>query len=271
MAQTILDTEAHLRAKTVPKQFALLADAFLEVEGMKMPVHKAILSAASSVFADLFLAVASASETDLPPAKPCIPMIGHSAIDVQMALQFLYERVGADHANDTPSKWLWHVEESRPILQFAHKYNMQNVLKECDHYLTEKAQHFDGQTFFSDFERTVAWATLADQCDLSYLLAHAELFMVKTADNTFWTSAAARELNPGCLLRMLQAAQFHMNDWASVSANNARQTKEAATNTGSLQAYRPTPLLQKGSHASVSDLRSWRHGQTQAEHSLFEG
>ena len=152
-----------------------------------------------------------------------------------MALQFLYERAGADHANHTPSKWLWHVEELRPILQFAHEYNMQNVLKECDHYLTEKAQHNDGKRFFSDFERTVAWATLADQCHLSYLLAHAEMFMVKTADNTFWTSAAARQLNPGCLLRMLQAAQFHMNDWASVSANNARQTKEAATISSSLQ------------------------------------
>ena len=82
MAPTGTDPEAHLRAKTLPKQFALLADAYLEVEGMKMPVHKAFLSAASPMFADLFLAVASASETDLPPAKPCIPMIGHSAIHV---------------------------------------------------------------------------------------------------------------------------------------------------------------------------------------------
>ena len=64
---------------------------------------------------------------------------------------------------------------------------------------------------FSNNEAVIAWAALAEECDLSNLLATAEVHMVKTLDPNFWQSKsfAAHKLSQACFLRLLQGAQYH--------------------------------------------------------------
>lgn len=47
--------DGHLRVEGLTKQFALMVDASFLVEGIRVPVHKSIVTASSLVLADLFL------------------------------------------------------------------------------------------------------------------------------------------------------------------------------------------------------------------------
>ncbi|KAA6422702.1 MAG: hypothetical protein FRX49_07237 [Trebouxia sp. A1-2] len=166
----------------------------------------------SPVFIDLFMtaaddraAAASANKAD----SLCVSMTGHTLRDTCAALKFLYQR-----SMGSPSKQLWKsVAAARPIIKFAHKFDMKGILKECDNCLSEKAQEAGGHGvhMFSDNEAVIAWAALAEEFDLSNLLATAEVHMVKTLDPTFWQSKsfAAHKLSQACFLRLLQGAQYH--------------------------------------------------------------
>ncbi len=212
--------EQHLHCSGLPKQSVLLADARLVVDGHQIPVHKSLLALASPMFSDWFL---SSVPSDASADKDCYPMPGHTVADICASLKFLYQRTAVQSA-ETPSKDLWKsVADARPIIQFAHKFDMQTILQECDTCLSQKAGEANGKLIFRDNDTAVAWAALAEECGLSTLLASAELFMVMNADPEFWQSPvfATHKLSSTCMLRMLRAAQQYMISWSATFAVRA--------------------------------------------------
>ncbi len=140
-------------------------------------------------------------------------MTGHTQHDTCATLKFLYQRSMLS-PTETPSEQLWKsVAAARPIINFAHKFDMNGILKECDSCLSEKAQETGGHGvhMFNDNEAVIAWAALAEECDLGDLLATAETYMVEKLDPTFWQSKsfAAHKLSQACFLRLLHGAQYH--------------------------------------------------------------
>ena len=219
----------HLRSPGLSEQFALMVDAHLVADGKLVSMHKSLLAAGSPVFSDLFL---TATNSNNSAGTDTFPMPGHTVADICTVLRFLYKRT-ATVATDIPSNSLWKsVEDARLILQFAHKFNMQTILQECDIFLSRKAEA-DSEGIFKDNDSTVAWAELAEECGLNRTLASAELFMVKNADPTFWQSPAfnKHKLSSSCMLRMLQAAQLNMNSWSSKFICGIPQDKEWALAT----------------------------------------
>ncbi len=260
----------HLRCSSFPEQFALLADAHLVVEGQLLPIHKSLLAAGSPVFSDWFLLSAKA---DSSIDEDCYPMPGHTVADICASLKFLYQRTAVQSA-ETPSKDLWKsVADAGPIIRFAHKFNMQTILQECDTCLSQKAGEADGKLIFKENDTAVAWAALAEECGLSTLLANAELFMVKSADPKFWQSPvfAKHKLSSSCMLRMLQAAQQNMISWSDnfnvVTASDANWAQSRCS--GCRQAYVWCPRCNPdnkptGSHASISTLVGWQQSSNDA-------
>lgn len=176
---------------------------------MQLPVHKAVLAAASPVFADLFVASAeSAATAEKQSSLLSTALTGHTQAEVQVALKFLYEYNATGFAT-LQSKYSLHcADTARPILQFAHKYDLKGILKEYEIYLDAKAKGRPASVFTSG-EETVTWAALAEQCGLSTLLAHAEVYMLSSLDDKFWTTSAFAKhaLSRDCMLRMLRAGQ----------------------------------------------------------------
>lgn len=254
----------HLRCSSFPEQFALLADAHLVAEGQQIPVHKFLLALGSPVFSDWFL---SAAQADSSTDTDCYPMPGHTVADICASLKFLYQRTAVQSA-ETPSKDLWKsVADAEPIIRFAHKFDMQTILQECDTCLSQKAGEADGKGIFKDNDTAVAWAALAEECGLSTLLANAELFMVKNADPEFWQSPvfARHKLSSTCMLRMLRAAQQNMVSWSNnfVVANTPHATGAQQScqrcQACKLRCPRCNPGNKPtGSHASISTLISWQ-------------
>ena len=249
-----------------PEHFALLADAHLVVEGQLLPIQKSLLAAGSPVFMDWFLSSANSSVD-----QDCYSLLGHTVADICASLEFLYQRTAVQSA-ETPSKDLWKsVADAGPIIRFAHKFDMQTILQECDTCLSQKAWESDGKVIFKDIDATVAWATLAEECGLSPLLANAELFMVKNADPAFWQSPVfvTHKLSSTCLLRMLRAAQQNMVSWRTVfdTANAPHATWarshcyrcQSAGRPGKVWCPQCSPDNKPtGSHASISTLISWQ-------------
>lgn len=156
----------HLRSPGLSEQFALMVDAHLVADGKLVPIHKSLLAAESPVFSDLFL---SATDCNKSGGTDTFPMPGHTVGDICTFLQFLYKRT-ATSAEDTPSNGLWKsVEDARPIIQFAHKFNMQTILHECDTCLSQKAEA-DSEGIFKDNEAGRAMWThnTAGQCRVVY-------------------------------------------------------------------------------------------------------
>ena len=269
--------EDHLHLPGLPEQFASLTDAHLVVEGKHLPVHTGVLALVSPVFTDLFMTAAedraaatSANKVD----SLCVPLTGHTMRDTCAALKFLYQRsMHVLDLTEAPSKQLWKsVADARPIVKFAHKFYMKGILKECDHCLSEKAQEAgeDGVNMFSNNKAVIAWAALAEECDLSNLLATAEAHMVKTLDPTFWQSEsfAVHKLSQTCLLRLLQGAQYHAISSARIHTTQ-QQTSTAAKSlpercfTGAhngwcSRCHPPRCSFPAGEHASVPHMLTWQ-------------
>ncbi len=196
--------EDHLRLPGLPEQFASLTDAHLVVEGKHLPVHTGVLALVSPVFTELFMtaaddraAAALANQAD----SLCVPMTGHTLHDTCATLKFVYQRSMLS-PTEAPSEQLW-----------MSKFDMKSILKECDSCLSEKAQEAGGHGvhMFNDDEDVMAWAALAEECDVGDLLATAETHMVEKLYPTFWQSKsfAAHKLSQACFLRLLHGAQYH--------------------------------------------------------------
>lgn len=229
MLITPLEVEAHLRLPGLPEQLASQTDAVLGGGDQCIPVHATVLAMVSPVFAALFKTKASEAAQSKQD-KLCIPLLGDSIADVCFAVKYVYQRALCQIAN-APGRQLWRsVDSARPIIKFAHKYNMQIILEECDACLSEKAQKVPGgvpvprlghtkfettpySEIFHSVESTIAWAVLAADCSLSHLLAESELFLASmvVTDLGFWHNhdGAVQSLSKESLLRVMGAAQLN--------------------------------------------------------------
>lgn len=224
--------DAHLTVDGLSKQFGGQTDACLLVEGHKFHVHSHLLAVGSAVFSDIFstaqeesMAVRTSSS-----GKLCVTMAGHTISDTCVFLKYLYQR-SILGLTDTPSKKLWRsVDKARPIITFAHKFDMTGILEECDTCLSEKADRQGGKLVFSSTDVTCAWAALADGCSLKKLLSKAEVFMLQSVDSKFWQSdsMATYQLSRACLARILRAAQQEMAATKSLYASHLKRLDEDA-------------------------------------------
>lgn len=92
------------------------------------------------------------------------------------------------------------------MTNFAHKYDMKELLEECEAYLVEQARN--PSKLFGQPGATVRWTLLAEKCQMSTLLAHCELSMAKKTDDSFWSNPPenAMHLSTDSLLQMLKVA-----------------------------------------------------------------
>lgn len=203
----------------------------------------------------------------------CIPMTGHTFADVCIAVKFLYQRT-ISHWENSPCKNIWKdIDEARPILQFAHKFYMKSVLNDCDLCLSEKAQEQQGKTMFATTDAVRLWAALAEECNLTRLLAHAELSMVKNLTPMSWLSdnPATSQLSSACVFRVLQAAQeYSMASRTALEVHNAAIVRQHCTHRSLHYSLCPhctssnagvcttkEPLLVPAKHVTVEQLRCW--------------
>lgn len=260
----------HLRVPRLPEQSACLADAHLVVQGKHMPVHSALLALGLPIFADLFITAAADPAVSSRDEGLSVAMAGHTIADTGAVLRYLYQRSAFPLTNN-PSKQLWmSVDAARPIIKFAHKFNMKSVLEECDSCLSEKAQDGDGQVVFSTSEAVIAWAELAEECDLKHLLACTLLFMVKAMDPAFWQpdSFANHNLSQTCWMKLMQAAQHSMRDSARIfqAQEQTIDTPRLYIHTSCCGGYNgwcvkckglPKAAFPAGGHVSIATLMSW--------------
>ena len=191
------------------QQFASETDAFLLVQGEQFPVHRAFLTYASTVFCGLFEAAQAENLAagEIKDGKICVTMAGHTIGDTSIALSFLYQRV-LGSMTPAPSKQLWQsVDQARPAIEFAHKFDMRCILDEADTCLSEAASTLHGDQMFDSMDAIVAWANLAHGCCLKKLLSEVELVVLKSHSTDIWRSPVACQFPQACQLRVLRAAQ----------------------------------------------------------------
>ena len=188
------------------EQVKAMTDAELLVQNERLPVHMYVLAMKSSVFAFLYEAALS-SQTAC--TLTVTPLKGDNLQDVLAALQFLYQASTA--ISSTESKpFVQSAEEAASLVRFGHKYAVQALLEEGERYLIAKAKVGDGSTLFEDKTGVVAWVSLAESCKLDEFLAHAELFIIKHAGNSFWQSSGGdgiSGISQQCFLRLLGGKQ----------------------------------------------------------------
>lgn len=85
-------------------------------------------------------------------------------------------------------------EDAAALAAFAHKYGMTQLLDKAEGHLVEAACKDKGKALFTDAAQLVTWVTLAERCKLDTFLAHAEQFMIKHVDASFWQRALAEVL-----------------------------------------------------------------------------
>ena len=180
-------------------EFQDLADALLVVEDKRLRVHKAILAAKSPTFAKMFTSC-SATEQD---AKMEVPL-DDSLPDVCTALKYLYQGCAGRSASKLQS-----VEDSYRVISFAHKYDVPELLEQCEAYLVE--QLATPNKVFIQPGDAVRWTLLAEKCELNILLAHCELFMAEKKDGDFWSNLAENtmHLSGDSMRRMLKVGAWH--------------------------------------------------------------
>ena len=206
---------AHLSPDVVPEQAARRTDAILEVENTQIPVHTAILAAASPMFADLFTTSEQSTTSNAAVEKHAqviIPLPGHTVKDVQAALVFIHQRA-ATGGHDMLKRLSLDPASARPLLEFAHKFDMKGIVTTFDSYMADKKQlpcmHqsilMRPEAVFDNVAEAASWAALAEQCGLSTLLALAELYMISYSGDELLS--VGRQLSSACLLRMLHVSQ----------------------------------------------------------------
>lgn len=95
------------------------------------------------------------------------------------------------------------------MISFAHKYDVPELLDQCEAYLVE--QLATPNKVFSQQGDAVRWTMLAEKCELSTLLAHCELFMAEKRDGDFWSHPAENtmQLSGDSMRRMLKVGAWH--------------------------------------------------------------
>ena len=113
-------------------------------------------------------------------SKFTVPLVTDSLGTVCIALKYLYDRLASRKRPETLGESL---DEAEAVLGFAHKYDMKNILEECEPYLVQAVTA--GTTELDVSETAVRWLALAEGCGLGTLLAHIELHIIKFSDSKF--------------------------------------------------------------------------------------
>ena len=120
--------------------FVSQADAFFIMEGKHLPVHTAIVAANSPVLADMFASThAKVSQCSKQTEGVSVPLPGETLLDIGRVLKFLYQRLIMPNAESPFKQLCSSPDDIYPILRFAHKWNMQVILDECDKSLAAAA------------------------------------------------------------------------------------------------------------------------------------
>ncbi|KAL3158793.1 BTB/POZ domain-containing protein 9 [Trebouxia sp. C0010 RCD-2024] len=214
-----------------------MADVKLVVEGEHLPVHSMILGANSKVFAAMFNK-ATAEQPDSCHLLE-VPLPGDSLRDVSTALRYMYKGC---------TVWLSSAlvisgpDDAMSLAKFAHKYGIEPLLQACEDKLVEVLKRSD--KCLSNASTMVNLIDLAETCKTRELLAHCELFMIKSNNSNLWTDHAtlSDQVSRLSLLRMLRALQAFRCD-------------VEATNSGSMYY---SGLNRSADHdVSVKQLMSW--------------
>ena len=231
------------------EQFTKLTDVTLIAEGVELPAHQAILAANSPFFGDLFLS-APEGQHDRPGAKLRCPLPGDSLDDVLTVLRYCYQNCTL-FSSSKPR--LQSAKDACSLARFAHKYDMQALLQECEIFLTAKAKAVETLQDTLDITSMVEWTSLAEECDMAQLLAHCELIMAKTWDTSLWQDSRltyADNISRACLLRVLRAAQHHM------VASEQRMQQMVVNRYNSFHTG-ASPTC----HAGIDDLLKWQQAK----------
>ena len=230
----------------LPEQFARLADAVLVIEDVELPVHQAILAANSPFFGDIFL-TASQSSSDKTSCKLHCPLPGDKLSDVLTVLRYCYRACTLF----SPSKpRLESAEDACSLARFAHKYDMQALSEACEAFLVSKVQAVETAHDSLDVNSLVAWTMLAEECNMTQLLANCELILARTWDTCLWQHALlcnTDSISRACLLRILRAAQHHM------IASEQRMQQMVVNRYNSFHTG-----ARHTCHADLADLLSWQ-------------
>lgn len=242
----------------LPAAFADMADTILMVDNARLPVHRAILAANSGVFAALFI---SATAGQLTPMLE-VPLLDDAMWDVYTALMHLYKGCTVITPS-TPE--IRSAEEAKALVRFAHKYSITSLINASEDYLVELAQDdvagdlvVSGENcLFDTNEALVSCVVLAEACSLKRLLAHCELFMIKSKDMTVWYDSAvtSNKISNSCLLRMLRGAQIFMRTSEQYFPRERHRDKRPMGFTSpGLKALSPE-------HVSIATLMEWNKAQ----------
>ena len=204
-------------------QVKSMTDAVLVVQACELPVHMYILAANSPVFAEM-LGTAAAQTITQPVASsdreapqgarslPRVPLQGDSLQVVCTALKYLYLETCVVSPGEPE---IQSCEDAAALVTFAHKYAMSPLLQKAEERLVEEAANLEswprGSSLFGDPTQLVAWVMLAETCELDAFLAHAELYMIKNVDTSFWQgalTAGSGGISQQCFLLVLRGALY---------------------------------------------------------------
>jgi len=229
-----------------PEQFAKLTDVTLVSEGVELPVHQAILAANSPFFGDIFLSASESNDACLGEKMRC-PLPGDKLEDVLTVLRYCYQSCTLFSSSKL---CLESAKDACSLARFAHKYDMQALLRACETFLTESARAVETSRESLDITSVVEWTSLAEECGMTELLAHCELIMARTWDTSLWQDSHLTEsdsISRACLLRILRAAQHHM------VASEQRMQQMVVNRYNSFHTG-ASPTC----HAGVNDLIKWQ-------------
>ena len=221
--------------------FANMADVQLLVEGRHLPVHSMILGANSTVFAEMFNeAVAQQADSRHHPE---VPLPWDSLKDVSTALHYLYKGCTVWLAS---SLVISDPEDAVSLAKFAHKYEIEPLLQACQEHLVKNLkQYITGADKSLSCGAVMAHLIdVAETCEMRELLAHCELFMIKSDNSNLWSDQAmlSEQVSRQSLLRMLRALQAFRCD-------------VVATKSGSM--YYSGSSRSADHDVSVKQLMSW--------------
>lgn len=239
----------HSYLNGLPEQFVKLADATLVAEETSLPVHQAILAANSSFFGEIFLA-AQEHQVGHSDLLLC-PLPGDKLEDVLTILKYCYQGCTIFSCSKPT---LSSPRDACSLAHFAHKYDMQPLLQECEAYLICQAQATEARHISLDVNAIVTWALVAETCHLTRLLAHCELVLAKTWDFSCWQDSVltnADGLSRASLLRILRAAQHH----TVASEQRMQQIVVNRYNCFSSSS---------SCHVTVDTLIAWQQGKAEA-------
>ena len=264
--------EATVYMSGLSEQVKSMADAVLVVQERELPVHTYILAANSPVFAEMLgtaaaetitQPVASSNREAMQGARSLtrVPLQGDNLQVVCTALKYLY--VGS-HVVSPSQPEIQSCEDAAALVRFAHKYAMSPLLLKAENHLVVEADKTQGKSLFDDPTQLVAWVILAETCKLDAFLAHAELYMIKHMDTSFWQGALAADsggISQQCFLRVLRGA-LHGRQQAITSLivheNSARNNYN---HNAAGYGYADTSYQRAVSHddcdVSIATLREW--------------